>query len=67
MARDRTAADGHPPGGASGQIFSRDTQAIFYNWKPAAQRMLDADYVFGEWRRREGEGKARGGGLARLR
>lgn len=63
MARDRTAAaDGHAPGGGSGQIFSRDTQAIFYNWKPAAQRMLDADYVFGE--REEGEGGREGGGEA---
>ena len=32
-----------------GQIFSRDTQAIFYNWKPSpVQRMLDFDFLCGE-------------------
>ncbi|KAK9803247.1 hypothetical protein WJX73_009672 [Symbiochloris irregularis] len=32
----------------TGQIFSRDTQAIFYNWKPnPVQRMLDFDYLCG--------------------
>ena len=31
-----------------GQIFSRDTQAIFYNWKPnPVQRMLDFDFLCG--------------------
>lgn len=31
-----------------GQIFSKDTQAIFYNWKPLpVQRMLDFDYLCG--------------------
>lgn len=37
-----------PDAASTGQIFSRDTQAIFFNFKPAAQRMLDADYLFGE-------------------
>ena len=45
MAPD-AAPPARPQQGA-GQIFSRDTQAIFYNFKPAAQRMLDADYLFG--------------------
>ena len=32
-----------------GQIFSRDTQAIFYNWKPSpVQRMLDFDFLCGK-------------------
>ena len=32
-----------------GQIFSKHTQAIFYNWKPnPVQRMLDFDYLCGE-------------------
>ena len=31
-----------------GQIFGRDTQAIFYNWKPSpVQRMLDFDFLCG--------------------
>ncbi|CAK0786660.1 ATP-citrate synthase beta chain protein 1 [Coccomyxa viridis] len=31
-----------------GQIFSKHTQAIFYNWKPnPVQRMLDFDYLCG--------------------
>ena len=31
-----------------GQIFSKDTQAIFYNWKPSpVQRMLDFDFLCG--------------------
>ena len=31
-----------------GQLFSKDTQAIFYNWKEKpVQRMLDFDYVCG--------------------
>jgi hypothetical protein len=33
---------------AFGQIFSRETQAIFYNWKPnPVQRMLDFDFLCG--------------------
>lgn len=33
---------------AFGQIFSRDTQAIFFNWKPnPVQRMLDFDFLCG--------------------
>eukprot|EP00884_Botryococcus_braunii_P007180 jgi/Botrbrau1/16463/Bobra.0142s0058.1 len=33
---------------AFGQIFSKDTQAIFYNWKPnPVQRMLDFDFLCG--------------------
>lgn len=32
-----------------GQLFSKETQAIFYNWKEKpVQRMLDFDYVCGE-------------------
>ena len=32
-----------------GQIFSKDTQAIFYNWKQnPVQRMLDFDFLCGE-------------------
>ena len=35
---------------AFGQIFSKDTQAIFYNWKPSpVQRMLDFDFLCGEF------------------
>lgn len=35
---------------AFGQIFGRDTQAIFYNWKPSpVQRMLDFDFLCGEY------------------
>jgi len=31
-----------------GQIFSADTQAVFYNWKQKPiQRMLDFDYLCG--------------------
>ncbi|KAK9815928.1 hypothetical protein WJX72_012098 [[Myrmecia] bisecta] len=31
-----------------GQIFSKETQAIFYNWKPnPVQRMLDFDFLCG--------------------
>ena len=31
-----------------GQIFSKDTQAVFYNWKQKPiQRMLDFDYLCG--------------------
>ena len=31
-----------------GQIFSRETQAIFYNFKPQPiQRMMDYDFVSG--------------------
>ena len=34
---------------AVGQIFSRETQAIFFNWKPnPVQRMLDFDFLCGE-------------------
>lgn len=34
---------------AFGQIFSRDTQAVFYNWKPGpVQRMLDFDFLCGK-------------------
>ena len=34
-----------------GQIFSKETQAIFYNWKPnPVQRMLDFDFVAGRAR-----------------
>lgn len=34
---------------AFGQIFSRDTQAIFYNWKAGpVQRMLDFDFLCGK-------------------
>ncbi|PSC69965.1 ATP-citrate synthase beta chain 2 [Micractinium conductrix] len=33
---------------AAGQIFSKDTQAIFFNWKQLpVQRMLDFDYLCG--------------------
>ena len=33
-----------------GQIFSRDTQAIFYNWKAnPVQRMLDFDFLCGKY------------------
>ena len=32
-----------------GQIFSPDTQAVFYNWKQKPiQRMLDFDYLCGK-------------------
>ncbi len=32
-----------------GQIFSADTQAVFYNWKQKPiQRMLDFDYLCGK-------------------
>ena len=32
-----------------GQIFSSETQAVFYNWKQKPiQRMLDFDYLCGE-------------------
>jgi hypothetical protein len=35
--------------GSFGQIFSKETQAIFYNWKPnPVQRMLDFDFLCGE-------------------
>ena len=35
--------------GSIGQIFNRETQAIFYNWKPnPVQRMLDFDFLCGE-------------------
>ena len=38
---------------AFGQIFSKDTQAIFYNWKPnPVQRMLDFDFLCGRLARR---------------
>mmetsp|Transcript_7913 Transcript_7913/g.23314 ORF Transcript_7913/g.23314 Transcript_7913/m.23314 type:complete len:617 (-) Transcript_7913:2254-4104(-) len=31
-----------------GQLFSKETQAIFYNWKPSpVQRMLDFDFICG--------------------
>jgi ATP citrate (pro-S)-lyase len=31
-----------------GQLFSKDTQAIFYNWKQLpVQRMLDFDFLCG--------------------
>ena len=34
-----------------GQIFSKHTQAIFYNWKQnPVQRMLDFDYLCGKHR-----------------
>ncbi|BDA50082.1 ATP-citrate synthase beta chain protein 1 [Coccomyxa sp. Obi] len=34
--------------GSFGQIFSKDTQAIFYNWKAnPVQRMLDFDFLCG--------------------
>lgn len=44
-----------PPASASlGEIFSRSTQAVFFNLKPAPiQRMLDFDYVCGEERKEE--------------
>ncbi len=33
----------------AGQLFSKDTQAIFYNWKQLpVQRMLDFDFLCGE-------------------
>jgi hypothetical protein len=33
---------------ATGQIFSRTTQALFYNYKPSpVQRMLDFDFLCG--------------------
>jgi hypothetical protein len=35
--------------GSFGQIFSKDTQAIFYNWKAnPVQRMLDFDFLCGD-------------------
>ena len=44
-----------PPSSSSsslGEIFSRATQAVFFNLKPAPiQRMLDFDYVCGEEKR----------------
>ena len=34
-----------------GQIFSPETQAVFYNWKQKPiQRMLDFDFLCGERR-----------------
>ena len=37
-----------------GQIFSKHTQAIFYNWKQnPVQRMLDFDFLCGEQRFQE--------------
>lgn len=37
------------PSSSLGEIFSRTTQAVFFNLKPAPiQRMLDFDYVCGE-------------------
>lgn len=36
--------------GELGQLFSRDTQAIFYNWKEKpVQRMLDFDFLCGAY------------------
>ena len=33
-----------------GQLFSKDTQAIFFNFKEKpVQRMLDFDYLCGGW------------------
>lgn len=35
---------------ATGQIFSRTTQALFYNYKQLPiQRMLDFDFLCGMW------------------
>ena len=56
MTRDKVVCDRlcvTSPGGdftmAFGQIFSKDTQAIFFNWKPIpVQRMLDFDFLCGE-------------------
>ena len=49
-----------PPASSSssmGEIFSRSTQAVFFNLKPAPiQRMLDFDFVCGTRRREEGGG-----------
>ena len=47
-----------------GQIFSKDTQAIFYNYKPGpVQRMLDFDYLCGAFEGRQMRSK--GGSEAR--
>jgi hypothetical protein len=33
-----------------GNLFSKATQCLFYNYKPKpAQRMLDFDFLCGEW------------------
>lgn len=43
------------PSSSLGEIFSRTTQAVFFNLKPAPiQRMLDFDYVCGKRRGRGG-------------
>ena len=35
---------------ADGNLFSKTTQCIFYNYKPKpAQRMLDFDFLCGQW------------------
>ena len=50
-----------PPASSSssssmGEIFSRPTQAVFFNLKPAPiQRMLDFDFVCGKRRERKEE------------
>jgi len=50
-----------PPASSSssssmGEIFSRTTQAVFFNLKPAPiQRMLDFDFVCGKRRERKEE------------
>lgn len=52
-----------PPSSSSsslGEIFSRSTQAVFFNLKPAPiQRMLDFDYVCGEMEKRGREKEKR--------
>ena len=43
-----TPAPAASPSSSLGEIFSRTTQAVFFNLKPAPiQRMLDFDYVCG--------------------